>query len=862
MAEVYAAKTRGIGGFEKLVAIKVIHPRYSEDEHFIQLLIEEAKISVLLNHVNVGQVYDLGCIDDTYFIVMEYIEGVDAFRILRRASEMNVAVPLDVCAYIGAELCHGLDYAHRRTDAQGRALGIVHRDISPQNVLISFSGEVKIVDFGIAKAAFRVRQTEAGVIKGKYYYMSPEQAWGDAMDHRSDIFSAGIVLHELLSGEMLYPDEALPNLLDKVRKAAIPRPSEKRSDVPPELDEIVMGALQKKPSERWESAHDMGQALSQFLYRVSPAFTASRLAQFLAKLFPAEFREQTGAPSGHTSAEVQLPSEEVTSRGGRRSLTSMRREEFAPQPESVIHRETGGEVEPDADDSTRDDLPPVRLAPKHEQAPAERASGREPVRPVGSSESPERSASSGSSFGGRQNPVARRGETRPLAEASADPSAWDDETRAGGGLKRPGRSRSGATVNLDAEPDTDSRPSIDSSIEDVPSDNTVVDRRESRSSRSSSPRPPPGGAQAEEDWEEESTLVSGVAESWDDPTHIDEERTAEASAAQAAARETGARAGSPETAAGEEPRDTAAGARELPGRETAAVEGPRGTSAAAAVPSGTAAGEGQRAEGKGGPGKAADKGEPPRAPSSDTRGARGRLPPPPDARDGESPALPTFPPPPRAPSNTGFEGVPDDSSFTGGYASALREDRRQRLVRWSRIGAFILAIVALFTGGAVAAHLMLAEPELPTLEIRSIPPGAQVWIDGELQPGTTPMTLRKGLTKGTTHEVEVRREGFRPWTTEVELGDQPLQEIAHLTRRKATLEVTSSPAGATVWVEGNQRGTTPVSMDGLDTDLEVDVRIERDGFRPEHESVRIGPDQSEAKLHVKLRPDSGDPSSE
>ncbi len=265
MAEIHLAKTKGVGGFEKYVALKMIHPNYSSDEHFIQMLIDEAKISVQLQHVNIAHIFDLGRVEDTYYIAMEYVDGCDLFRILRRASEKDVVMPIEIAAYVAKEVAAGLDYAHRKRDTQGRSMGIVHRDISPQNILLSTAGEVKIVDFGIAKATMRARQTAAGVIKGKYYYMSPEQAWGDAVDARSDIFSAGILLYEMLTGQMLYLEEDMTKLLDIVRKANIPPPSTKRKEVPRELDRIVMRALAKKADLRWQSAHDFGGALERLL---------------------------------------------------------------------------------------------------------------------------------------------------------------------------------------------------------------------------------------------------------------------------------------------------------------------------------------------------------------------------------------------------------------------------------------------------------------------------------------------------------------------------------------------------------------------------------------------------------------------
>ncbi len=318
MAEVYVAKTDGLGGFEKQVALKVIHPRFSEDEHFIQMLVEEAKISVLLTHVNIGQTLNLGVVDGIYYIAMEFIEGADAYRVMRRCAELKKAIPIDVAAFIAAETCNGLDFAHRKRDPEtGLPLQIIHRDVSPQNILISFNGEVKIVDFGIAKAASRSTQTEVGVIKGKYYYMSPEQAWGDPMTLTSDVFSTGVVLYELLTGRMLYADADVPTLLDKVRKAEIPRPETRRPSIPRELSDIVMKALAKNSEDRFASAAEMGEALLAFLYSVSPTFTSARVADLVSLLFPDQ---------SPRSSMVQLPEQDVahdeepTARGDARAM--------------------------------------------------------------------------------------------------------------------------------------------------------------------------------------------------------------------------------------------------------------------------------------------------------------------------------------------------------------------------------------------------------------------------------------------------------------------------------------------------------------------------------------------------------------
>jgi serine/threonine-protein kinase len=229
------------------------------------MLIEEAKLSALLHHPNIVQTFDLGRIDDSYFIVMEHVEGYDLAELLRTLRERGDRVPVGVAAHVVAELCRGLAHAHHRVDDQGRPLHIVHRDVSPQNILLSFAGEVKIADFGIAKTAARVSDPELGVIRGKWFYMSPEQAWGDPLDYRTDIFSAGIVLWELLVGDSLYQAKHVQALLDDVRRAEIPPPSSVRPEVTAELDAIVARATAVDPNDRFHNAEAFGDALCEVL---------------------------------------------------------------------------------------------------------------------------------------------------------------------------------------------------------------------------------------------------------------------------------------------------------------------------------------------------------------------------------------------------------------------------------------------------------------------------------------------------------------------------------------------------------------------------------------------------------------------
>jgi len=282
MAEIYLARTSGVAGFEKYVALKVIHSGLVRDAQFTQRLIDEAKIAVQLNHSNIVQTFDLGRVGESFYITMEYVDGADLFEVLRRCSELDVGLPFGLCAFVGKEIAQALDHAHKKLGRDGEPLGIVHRDVSPQNVLISRSGEVKLGDFGIAKAATKIWKTAAGAIQGKYHYMSPEQSRGLTLDARSDVFSAGIVLYELITGQMVYREADLHRLLERTRRAQIAAPSRLRRDVPVELERIVMRALARMPGDRYQTAGDLAADLEGFLRTQSPVLYAPKLAGLVA----------------------------------------------------------------------------------------------------------------------------------------------------------------------------------------------------------------------------------------------------------------------------------------------------------------------------------------------------------------------------------------------------------------------------------------------------------------------------------------------------------------------------------------------------------------------------------------------------
>ena len=292
MAEVWRAKTFGAGGFERLVAIKRILPNIAEDEEFITMFIDEAKITVQLNHANIAQIYELANISNSYFIAMEYIPGKDMRAVFERCRKRGEPAPIPLTCYLIARCCEGLDYAHRNKDRMGRDMNIVHRDVSPQNALISYDGEVKVIDFGIAKAAGKATKTQAGILKGKFGYMSPEQIRGLPLDRRSDVFALGICLYEMLTGERLFVGDSDFSVLEKVRKVEVLPPSHFNRRIPDALEKIVMKALAKDVEDRYQYASELGDDLQRFLVTSENVFGRKDLAAFMKATFAEEVEKE------------------------------------------------------------------------------------------------------------------------------------------------------------------------------------------------------------------------------------------------------------------------------------------------------------------------------------------------------------------------------------------------------------------------------------------------------------------------------------------------------------------------------------------------------------------------------------------
>lgn len=318
MAEVYKAKSYGVEGFEKILVIKRILPKLAKDREFVDLFINEAKIAVHLNHTNIVQVIDLDVQDDNYYIAMEYVHGADLSYVGRRLERRNSSVPVEILAFIISEVAKGLDYAHRRRGPNMEPLGIVHKDISPQNILISYEGEVKITDFGIAGAKVVVEKKEDGFVRGKFSYMAPEQALGEPLDTRADIFSLGVVMYEMACGQNPFRESTSAMTLERILRNEFKPLAEVVTHLPDEMINIIETCMAPDPSDRFPNAGRLYEELLAFIYTTGRRVSSHNLSQFINGLrdmpegAPTRIDEVISMPSGHTTGakpKIEPPAE-------------------------------------------------------------------------------------------------------------------------------------------------------------------------------------------------------------------------------------------------------------------------------------------------------------------------------------------------------------------------------------------------------------------------------------------------------------------------------------------------------------------------------------------------------------------------
>lgn len=287
MAEIYKAKTFGSDGFEKTVVIKKILSHWANDPEFIRMLVDEAKLSVMLDHPNVVDVMDLGSVENTYYIAMAFVDGFDLKTLMNRVEEKGQKIPIDVACYIIMQTAAGLDYAHNKISPDGKALNIIHRDVSPHNILLSYNGEVKIGDFGIAKAASKGSFTATGMLKGKFSYMSPEQTRGETLNQQSDIFPLGVVLYEMITGKKCFDGDTALAILEKIRHCNL-KAEDLPASIPDPLRQILAKAMAGSLADRYQSAEAFQVDLAHFLSQYHPGFLPKDLAAFMK-----EFKKDT-----------------------------------------------------------------------------------------------------------------------------------------------------------------------------------------------------------------------------------------------------------------------------------------------------------------------------------------------------------------------------------------------------------------------------------------------------------------------------------------------------------------------------------------------------------------------------------------
>jgi serine/threonine-protein kinase len=336
MGQVFLARHQGEHGIQRLVAVKCMLAQHARREQLVNLFLDEVRIAAQLNHGNIIQVIDHGVIERRYYMAMEYVHGENMLEVANRLLDRKQLMPLDLVLQVGSHICQGLSYAHTKKGMDGRPLGIVHRDISPQNVMISFQGEVKIADFGVARAAEQTHQTIGGELKGKLAYMSPEQAFGRPLDHRSDLFSLGVVLYEALGGDSPFMRDNPMATLEAVRAAQVVSLATLRPELPEEVSELVHHALSPEPADRPDSARAMYEELQRIMRLNNMVVSAFDLADFISDIFPESRPVDDGGDAGPGGTAVGRRADEEDLE--RRTLFYLRKRH--PETQLEIRRQT------------------------------------------------------------------------------------------------------------------------------------------------------------------------------------------------------------------------------------------------------------------------------------------------------------------------------------------------------------------------------------------------------------------------------------------------------------------------------------------------------------------------------------------
>lgn len=305
MAEVYIADMLCQPGYSKRVAVKRVLPKLAQNHRFIRMFLDEARLGLLLNHSNIVHVFDVGRANGAYFIVMEFVNGVNLKEVYELYTSRRRLLPAEVTVALLIEICRGLDYAHRLTDRDGNLLRVVHNDINPANVLMSVNGEVKLVDFGLSEAAVHVEKTDPDIVRGKFGYLSPEAAWGQGTDARTDVYAAGIILYELLTGVRLFRGETDLDSLNLARQSHVPSPRQFNPQISQELEAVMYQALARQPKERFQNAREFAQRLSSVLFKMNRPVDAFMIGDIVSVV-----RDHSASERSERAALIEMMIEE------------------------------------------------------------------------------------------------------------------------------------------------------------------------------------------------------------------------------------------------------------------------------------------------------------------------------------------------------------------------------------------------------------------------------------------------------------------------------------------------------------------------------------------------------------------------
>jgi len=337
MGEIWLAEQKGSAGFSKRVVVKTILECFADDPALVEMFLDEGRIAANLSHPNIAQTFDLGQCgkgsDAPYYIAMEYVHGRDLRDLLITNIERKQFIPLNLVLRIIADVCQGLHHAHTVKTSEGHPDGIIHRDVSPQNILITFDGVVKIVDFGVAKATERASKTKSGVLKGKYAYMSPEQVRSKSLDARADVFSVGVVMYELVTGRRLFKRDSEMKTLDAVISAIVPKPRRFDTSVPTEVEALLLKALSQRPKDRFQSAQQMQLAIEDVMIELQLPASSAHLAAFMQKVYGGEEEDEDDKYAGRGSrsrSELMRKMESLPGVGDKAEFKLERTGSFTP----------------------------------------------------------------------------------------------------------------------------------------------------------------------------------------------------------------------------------------------------------------------------------------------------------------------------------------------------------------------------------------------------------------------------------------------------------------------------------------------------------------------------------------------------